>query len=67
VYLNMQKTIEKVLGKDLVEMGKNNIYEKWVLNKDEGISLHPSFLERWIRCLIILLLLILDLTEPLGQ
>ena len=28
VYLNMQKTIEKVLGKDLVEMGKNNIYEK---------------------------------------
>jgi len=28
VYLNMQKTIEKVLDKDLVEMGKNNIYEK---------------------------------------
>ena len=27
VYLNMQKTIEKVLGKDLVELGKSNIYE----------------------------------------
>ena len=27
VYLNMQKTIEKVLGKDLVEFGKSNIYE----------------------------------------
>jgi hypothetical protein len=27
VYLNMQKTIEKILGKDLVELGKSNIYE----------------------------------------
>ena len=27
VYLNLQKTIEKVLGKDLVELGKSNIYE----------------------------------------
>ena len=27
VYLNMQKTIEKILSKDLVEMGKINIYE----------------------------------------
>ena len=27
VYLNMQKSIEKILSKDLVELGKTNIYE----------------------------------------
>ena len=27
VYLNNQKSIEKILGKDLVELGKLNIYD----------------------------------------